>query len=112
MSKDLTIHQNCDYTLELTVYQDEAETIVQPLTGFGVPTYCVSAQIAGQTLLKVDGVVSDALNGKVQINLTREQTAALPARKHRHQLFVTDGSNVRQKAVEGVLTVKESLPFE
>lgn len=105
----MTITQGDDVIIEATIYSDTAETTVLDLTGFGVPVYRVGSLAENATTLKVNGVISDAANGKVRITLTAAQTAGLADGKHDHQLMVVDGSNGKKTVSHGELEVLERL---
>lgn len=110
MAQDATIHQDSDYTLEFTIYTTAAETTARDLTGYGTPVYRVGSLLEDGTDLQINGQISDAVNGKIQVSISSAQSGALPVDTYDHQLFVTDNSSNTQVALDGKLVVKEALP--
>lgn len=110
MASDATVYQNSDVTLQFTIYSDTLETTVRDLTSYGTPVYRVGSLATDSTTLEVNGSISDAVNGIIQVTLTAAQTGGLSPGKYNHQLTVTDNSGNDDVVTDGYLTVKESLP--
>lgn len=120
MAGDATIYSGDDVTLEVTVYTDATETTVQDLTGYTVVAYRVGANSCGETRLQVTATAnangsvvsfdSDRTTGIVNVILGDADTALLPVRGHRQQLILANAAGDAKVVLDGVLTVKASLP--
>ena len=119
MSADAWVYQGEDRTLQVTVYQDEAKTMLRDLTGFSVLAYRVGELKDDMTRLNLTEVAnangsvvsfgSPRADGVIDITISADDSAALPARDWDHQLFITDSGANDGVVVAGKLTVKKRL---
>lgn len=119
MAIDATIRKGADYVLEIAIPGDRS--------AYSVVAYRVGKRLRDQTVLEITGtanangsVVSvgsyDGTNTTVSITFARQDTDALQAMRHVHELILADGSGNRQSVLtdsadeDAYLTVKETLP--
>jgi hypothetical protein len=94
---NFTIWKGGTFYESITVYTDEAGSVPRNLTGSSIRMK-ITRQPKGDTLLDLSTsngkITTDPTNGKIFINLTAEETAALKWKQGYYELSITDNPNV------------------
>lgn len=105
--KNLTIDQNSTFAVEVVLYT--RQKLFFNLTGYTVSAQIRKAPTSLNPTATFSIAIPDAVNGKVILMLTDEQTAAIKAGRYVYDVIVENNTGQRYRALEGQITVTPSV---
>lgn len=98
---NIVIDQGVDYSTNVTL-TDEEENVID-LTGYTANSQ-IRKTFTSSNAVTFSTSITPAL-GVVTLSLTANQTASIVAGRYVYDVFLTNGSGVKSRIVEGIVTV-------
>jgi hypothetical protein len=99
----LTVYQNANLSANITVV--DSTGLLKNLTGY-TPTGMLRKSFEDTSPISFTCTNSDAVNGVINLALTKTQTGAMTANHYVYDVIITDSSNNKTRVLEGKVLVK------
>lgn len=104
---NLVVNSGSDFSQSFTLESPETNS------AYNLTLYSVSSQMrkwsGSSTAITFNCVVANALEGKIGISLTNQQTSSLKPGRYVYDIVLTDIFNKKNKVIEGMVLVREGI---
>ena len=105
---NLLMHTGCDFT-QTFVFEDNQSNSPLNLTGYTACCKMRRYETSTETGTFTIDFGSDRRGGRVEIQMTRANTALLKAGKYFYDVILNDPNNEKTRVVEGTIQVKRAV---
>lgn len=102
-SHTITIYQNANLSADITVVNSDGT--LYDLRSY-TPTGMLRKSFEDTSPISFECTNSDALNGVINISLTKDQTSAMNSNYYVYDVIITDGNNTKTRVLEGKALVR------
>jgi LEA14-like dessication related protein len=104
---NLVINSGTDFSQSFTLEDPTSNS------AFNLTQYSISSQMrkwaGSSTAIIFTSTIEIAIQGKINISLTNQQTTSLKPGRYVYDIIITDNQNKKNKVVEGMVLVREGV---